>query len=66
MKYKYLIINEKTNEVSIENSYRNIENIIKNAYKDDTISHNTISERLKEKNHFRYYDIIIKKLIWTE
>ena len=53
MKYKYLIINEKTNEVSIENTYRNIENIIKNAYKDDTNSHNTISERLKEKNHFR-------------
>ncbi len=64
-KYKYLIINIKTDESTIKKSVRCIEEFIKKEYPEKGTSHSTISRRINESNgYFYYYDLIIKKLIW--
>ena len=66
MKYKYLIINENNGDVFIKKSFREIESYINENYPDDKTSHMSISRRLKESEnkHYKYFDIIIKELIW--
>ena len=65
--YKFLLINEKDNTIHNVNSLRNIEHYINEQYPENKTSHISISRRLKESeyNHYKYYDIIIKKLIWN-
>jgi hypothetical protein len=67
MKYKYLIINENNGDVFIKNSFREIESYINENYPDDKTSHMSISRRLKESEnkYYKYFDIIIKELIWV-
>ena len=67
MKYKYLLINENDGDVFIKNSFREIEKYINELYPDDKTSHMSISRRLKESEdkHYKYYDIIVKELIWN-
>lgn len=67
MKYKYLIINENNGDVFIKNSFRELESYINENYPDDKTSHMSISRRLKESEnkHYKYFDIIIKELIWV-
>lgn len=66
MKYKYLLINENDGDVFIKNSFREIEKYINEIYPDDKTSHMSISRRLKESEnkYYKYFDIIIKELIW--
>ena len=66
IKYKYLVINEKDNTCQIMNSFRGIEKYINKEYPENKTSHMSISRRLKESeyNHYKYYDIIVKKFIW--
>lgn len=66
MKYKYLLINETDGDVFIKNSFREIEKYINEIYPDDKTSHMSISRRLKESEnkYYKYFDIIIKELIW--
>lgn len=67
MKYKYLIINENNGDVFIKNSFREIECYINENYPDDKTSHMSISRRLKESEnkYYKYFNIIIKELIWV-
>ena len=67
MKYKYLLINENDGDVFIKNSFREIEKYINELYPDDKTSHMSISRRLKESEnkYYKYFDIIIKELIWA-
>lgn len=66
MKYKYILINENDGDVFIKNSFREIEKYINEIYPDDKTSHMSISRRLKESEnkYYKYFDIIIKELIW--
>ena len=66
VKYKYLIINESNGEYFIKNSFRDIEKYINDIYPEDKTSHMSISRRLKESEnkYYKYFDIIIKELIW--
>ena len=64
--YKFLIINESNGEYFIKNSFRDIEKYINDIYPEDKTSHMSISRRLKESEnkYYKYFDIIIKELIW--
>ena len=64
--YKLLIINEKDNTCQIMNSFRDIEKYINEEYPGNKTSHMSVSRRIKESNnkYYKYYDIIIKELIW--
>ena len=64
--YKFLIINEKDNTCQIMNSFRDIEKYINEEYPGNKTSHMSVSRRIKESNnrYYKYYDIIIKELIW--
>ena len=62
--YKYIIINKTTDEAVIQKSVRDISDFINTIYPENTISHNTVSQRLKEKKYFNYYELLIKELIW--
>ena len=62
--YKYIIINKTTDEAIIQKSVRDISDFINTIYTENTISHNTVSQRLKEKKFFNYYDLLIKELLW--
>lgn len=66
VKYKYLIINEENGEYFIKKGFRDIELYINDIYPESKTSHMSISRRLKESEnkHYKYYDIIIKELIW--
>ena len=66
-KYKYLIINTKTDEITIVRNLRDIEKKLKELYPKDYITHNTISNRFKEEKNkfFPFFDLIIKELIWN-
>ena len=69
MKTVYYVINKKNKESFFFNSLRKVEAYIKGAYPDisNTISHNTISTRFKDKDIIeelglpilKYYDLII-------
>lgn len=63
MKYKYLIIDNEDDSVICVSSLRDIEGFFKERYPDRaTMSHNTISQRLRENNKsFEYYDIVVKE-----
>ena len=50
--YKYIIINKTTDEAVIQKSVRDISDFINTIYTENTISHNTVSQRLKEKKFF--------------
>ena len=65
--YKYLIINEKDNTCQIMNSFRDIEKYINEEYPENKTSHMSVSRRIKESEnkHYKYYEIIIKELIWN-
>ena len=65
--YKFLIINENDNTCQIMNSFRDIETYINEVYPENKTSHMSVSRRIKESDnkHYRYYDIIIKELIWN-
>jgi hypothetical protein len=65
--YKYLIINESNGEYFIKNSFRDIEKYINDIYPESKTSHMSISRRLKESEnkYYKYFDIIIKELIWN-
>tara|TARA_Y100000996_G_C21982814_1_gene421195 strand:+ start:81 stop:281 length:201 start_codon:yes stop_codon:yes gene_type:complete len=64
-KLKYLIINLETSECIIKTNYREIEGFISLIYPDKTICYSTVSNRFKNgNNYFKYYDLIIKKLLW--
>lgn len=67
VKYKYLIINEENGEYFIKKGFRDIELYINEIYPESKTSHMSISRRLKESEnkHYKYYDIIIKELIWN-
>ena len=67
VKPKFLIINEKDNTGQIMNSFRDIETYINEEYPENKTSHMSVSRRIKESDnkHYRYYDIIIKELIWN-
>ena len=62
--YKYIIIDKSSEEVILKNSVRDIADFINMIYTEDSISHNTVSKRLKEKKYFNYYELLIKELIW--
>ena len=64
--YKYLIIYKETGEAMTKKNCREISEFIGFIYPEKTISHNTVSKRLKEneKKYFEYFDLIIKELIW--
>ncbi len=64
--YKFLIINENDNTCQIMNSFRDIEKYINEEYPENKTSHMSVSRRIKESNnkYYKYYDIIIKELIW--
>lgn len=66
-KYKYLIINEENGEYFIKNSLRDIETYINEIYSENKTSHMSISRRLKESEdkYYKYYDVIIKEIIWN-
>jgi hypothetical protein len=61
MVYKYFIIDNQDDSVICLSSLRQVEVFMKERYPDrPTISHNTISQRLRENNKtFEYYDIVI-------
>lgn len=71
MKDTYYIINKKDRVSVFFNSLRKVEGYIKEVYPDipSTISHNTISNKFKEKENIeelempvlKYYDLIIMK-----
>ena len=62
--YKYIIINKEDKEIVMKDSYRAIAEFINLIYTEDTISHTTVSMRLKNNNYFHYEGLIIKELIW--
>ena len=65
VKYKYLIINGKSDNIIIKYNLREIEEYIRDIYPHDTISHNTISKRFYGNKYMEYYDlIVIKEMIW--
>ena len=65
--YKFLIINENDNTCQIMNSFRDIEKYINEEYPENKTSHMIVSRRIKESEnkHYKYYEIIIKELIWN-
>ena len=65
--YKFLIINENDNTCQIMNSFRDIEKYINEEYPENKTSHMSVSRRIKESEnkHYKYYEIIIKELIWN-
>ena len=60
-------LNENDNTCQIMNSFRDIETYINEVYPENKTSHMSVSRRIKESDnkHYRYYDIIIKELIWN-
>ena len=64
--YKFLIINENDGTYHIMNSFRDIEEYINEQYPENKTSHMSVSRRIKESEnkHYKYYDIIVKELIW--
>ena len=60
---KYIIIDTKTEEVVLKNSFRDIAEFI-NLVSVDQVSHNTVGKRLAENNHFTFNSLVIKVLIW--
>ena len=67
VKYKYLIINEENGDYFIKKGFREIEKYINEIYPENKTSHMSISRRLKESEDkpYKYYDIIVKELIWN-
>ena len=65
--YKFILINEKFNTFHIVNSLRDIEHYINEQYPENKTSHMSVSRRIKESDnkHYKYYEIIIKELIWN-
>ena len=71
MKNVYYFLNKKNKEAVFFNSLRKVEGYIKEVYPDipNTISHNTISTKFKDKDNIneidlpilKYYDLIIFK-----
>ncbi len=62
--YKYLIINTNNNELTIKKSLRDITGYINEIYPKQTTSYNTINRRLKDKNNFKYFELLIMELKW--
>lgn len=64
--YKYLIINELDGNVQILSNMKDIIEYVNGFYSDESrqTSAPTLSRRLREKDYFKFYDIIIKELSW--
>jgi hypothetical protein len=61
--YKFIIIQMSTKEAVIKNSYNAIEEFIQTVCT-QTLSHNSIRQRIVQDGYFEFEDLIIKKLIW--
>ena len=59
---KYIIIHNE--EIHSMKNYTQILNYINSIDSDVKLSTMLISRRFKEKNYFKFNDMIIKKLIW--
>ena len=61
--YKFIAIDTNTNESMIFKSYNSIEEFIKTVC-DETLSHNSIRQRIVDEGYFEFEHLLIKKLIW--
>ena len=61
--YKFIVIDTNTNEAMIFKSYNSIEDFIKTVC-DETLSHNTIRQRIVDGGFFYFEHLLVKKLIW--
>jgi hypothetical protein len=61
--YKFIAIDTNTNEAMIFKSYNSIEEFIKTVC-NETLSHNSIRQRIVEEGYFEFEHLLIKKLFW--
>lgn len=61
--YKFVAIDTNTNEAMIFKSYVSIEEFIKNVC-ENTLSHNSIRQRIVDEGYFEFEHLLIKKLSW--
>mgnify|MGYP006000070175 CR=1 FL=1 len=61
--YKFIVIDTNTNEGIVFKSYNSIEDFIKTVC-DETLSHNTIRQRIVDCGFFYFEHLLVKKLIW--
>ena len=61
--YKFIAIDTNTNEAMVFKSYNSIEEFIKTVC-NETLSHNSIRQRIVGDGYFEFEHLLIKKLIW--
>lgn len=61
--YKFIAIDTNTNEAMIFKSYNSIEEFIKTVCH-ETLSHNSIRQRIVDEGYFEFEHLLIKNLIW--
>lgn len=63
--YKFIAIDTITNEAMVFKSYNSIEDFIKNVC-NESLSHNSIRQRIVDEGYFEFEHLLIKKMIWVE
>jgi len=62
--YKFIVIDTNTNEAIVFKSYNSIEDFLKTVC-NETLSHNSIRQRIVDEGYFEFEHLLIKKIIWT-
>ena len=61
--YKFIAIDTNTTEAMVFKSYNSIEEFIKTVC-NETLSHNSIRQRVVDEGYFEFEHLLIKKLLW--
>jgi len=61
--YKFIAIDTNTNEAMVFKSYNSIEEFIKTVC-NETLSHNSIRQRIVDEGYFEFEHLLIKKVLW--